>query len=272
MDEKKDIREMLNLSNKVAVVSGGAGWLGKAMSEGLAELGAKVVIVDYNQTAIDAALTAIKGNNLEAYGVCADVISEEPKIRRVVDDIAARFGRIDILVNSAVRGCADLVDKVGYEHFLESYKNSASYVVLSQQAAKYMRKTGGGSIVNIASMYGMVTGYPEVYEGLTPPNPITYQADKAAVIQITKHMAVYYAKDKIRVNAVSPGPFPDNSKKLYAENPKTVEFLERLKQKVPLKRIGYPQEIKGAVAFLAGDAASFITGQNIAVDGGWTAW
>ena len=272
MDEKKDIKDLFSLCGKVAVVTGGAGWLGTSMSEGLAELGAKVVIVDYSQTAIDAALNTIKDRGLEAYGICADVISEEAKVRKVVDDIAENFGRLDILVNCAVKSHADLVDKVGYVRFLESYKNSASYVVLSQQAAKYMRKTGGGSIVNIASMYGMVTGYPEVYEGLTPPNPITYQADKAAVIQITKHMAVYYAKDKIRVNAVSPGPFPNNSKKLYAENPNTVEFLRRLRERVPLKRVGAPQEIKGAVAFLAGDAASFITGQNIAVDGGWTAW
>ncbi|MFI4913067.1 MAG: SDR family NAD(P)-dependent oxidoreductase [Sedimentisphaeraceae bacterium JB056] len=270
---KYDIKNLFDLRGKVAVVTGGAGWLGRSMSEALAELGAVVIIIDKSRDAVDSALAEFEKSKAEVYGVIADTISDETEIRKIIDDVYDRHKRLDILVNCAVKTSADLIDKVGYKHFAENSKNSASYVVLSQQAAKYMRKNeSGGSIINIASMYGTVTGYPDVYEGLTPPNPITYQADKAAVIQITKHMAVYYAKDGIRVNSISPGPFPNSSKKFYAENPKTKEFLKRLEQRVPMKRYGKPYEIKGAVALLASQASSFMTGQNIHVDGGWTIW
>jgi len=130
-----------------------------------------------------------------------------------------------------------------------------------------MIEGGGGAIINIASMYGVVGSYPEVYVGFPVNSPVSYHACKGAVVHLTRHLAVYWAKDNIRVNTVSPGPFPkDETKREYPG------FIERLEKKVPMGRMGLPHEVKGVVLLLASPAGSYITGQNILVDGGWTAW
>ena len=116
-------------------------------------------------------------------------------------------------------------------------------------------------------MYGLVTGYPEVYEGLTSPNSIVYQAGKAAIIHMTHYMAVYWARDRIRVNCITPGAFPNKS-----AQEKMPELMRRLEAKTPMARIGQPWELKGAAVFLASQASSYMTGQNLIVDGGWTLW
>src|SRR5450759_4870745 len=113
-------------------------------------------------------------------------------------------------------------------------------------------------------MYGQVASYPDVYECISPASPVAYHTLKGGIIQLTRHLAVYWARDGVRVNCLSPGPFPapDAAAKL----------VQRLKSKSPLGRIGQPFEIKGAMAFLASDASSYMTGHNLVVDGGWTAW
>jgi len=127
-------------------------------------------------------------------------------------------------------------------------------------------KQTGGSIINIASMYGMVSPDPAIYGESKFNSPANYGAGKAAVIQFTKFCAVHLAKYKIRVNAVSPGPFPSPSVQMN----KT--FISKLVEKVPLKRIGHPSELNGVIVLLCSEASSYITGQNISVDGGWTSW
>jgi NAD(P)-dependent dehydrogenase (short-subunit alcohol dehydrogenase family) len=130
-----------------------------------------------------------------------------------------------------------------------------------------MKEQQKGSIVNIASMYGVVAPDPELYQGdVSLNNPANYGAGKAAIIQFTKYTAAYYAKYGIRANSISPGSFP---------NPKVQQnasFIKRLSAKSMLGRVGQPQELQGVVILLASDASSYITGQNICVDGGWTAW
>ena len=264
-------KELFDLTGKVAVVTGGAGWLGTAMTEALAQAGATVVIVDYNAKSVDRVVGQLKNDNLDVIGVVSDVMQDKP-LRECIDKIAADCGRLDILINCAVVFTSAKLDEVTFEDLERSYRNSSAYAIAAQQAVTHMRKAGGGSIINIGSMYGLVTSYPKVYEGVSAPNPITYSADKAAVIHMTHYMAVFWAKDNIRVNCISPGTFPDRSKDIYVNNPKMSEFIERLNQKVPLGRVGQPWELKGAIVFLASDASSFITGQNIVVDGGWTVW
>ncbi len=114
------------------------------------------------------------------------------------------------------------------------------------------------------SMYGLVASYPDAYEDICPASPVAYHALKGGIIQMTRHLAVYWAKDRIRVNCLSPGPFPSDRA--------PAAMVERLCTKSPLGRMGQPHELKGAVVLLASDASSYMTGQNLVIDGGWTAW
>lgn len=141
------------------------------------------------------------------------------------------------------------------------------YFLASQAVAKVMQRQKHGSIINIASMYGMVGSYPEIYKGLPACISPNYHAAKGGIIQMTRYMAVYWAQYNIRVNSVSPGPFPQD--KVRQQIP---ELTPRLEAKVPLGRTGKPGDLKGAIVFLACEASSFITGHNLVVDGGWTAW
>ena len=130
-----------------------------------------------------------------------------------------------------------------------------------------MQERDGGSIVLFSSMYGTVPPDPGVYEQPMNPNPIEYGVGKAGIQQMARYFAVHYGRSSVRCNSISPGPFPNPN--IQRDQP---DFIDRLSQKVPLGRIGQAPEIAGAVAFLLSDAASYITGQNLAVDGGWTSW
>ena len=267
-----NVKELFDLTGKTAVVTGGAGWLGLSFTEALAQAGAKVVIIDFNAIALDKAVKRFKDDDLDVEGVAGDIITDEESIRDSIDKAADQAGRIDILVNCAVIHRGGELDKTSLEEFMTAFGNASAYTIVAQQAVKYMRKVGKGSIVNIGSMYGIVTSYPEVYEGVTAPCAITYAADKAAVIHATRYMAVYWAKDNIRVNCLCPGAFPNRDNKLYEDNPDMEEFMQRLDKKAPLGRTGQPWELKGAIVFLASEASSFMTGQKLVVDGGWTTW
>ena len=113
-------------------------------------------------------------------------------------------------------------------------------------------------------MYGVVGSYPDAYQDIAPASPVAYHALKGGIVQMTRHLAVYWARDQVRVNCLSPGPFPSDKA--------PAEMVERLKTKSPMQRMGRPDELKGAVVFLASDASSYMTGQNLLIDGGWTAW
>ncbi|MDD4872446.1 MAG: SDR family oxidoreductase [Kiritimatiellae bacterium] len=263
----QNIHDLFNLSGKVAVITGGSGWLGSAMSQALAEAGAHVVILDINNDAITTLIDSFKKEKLSVTGMCIDVMQDKP-LRASIDKVAADLDRLDILINCAYAGPIPLLDDVRFEDIDKGLHNGpGAYCIAAQQAAKHMRVVGGGSIINIGSMYGMVTGYPDVYEGLTSPSSIVYQAGKAAIIHMTRYMAVYWAKDNIRVNCISPGPF------LQRDIPERMpEFARRIAEKVPMRRYGQSYEMKGVVVFLASAASSFMTGQNIVIDGGWTSW
>lgn len=151
------------------------------------------------------------------------------------------------------------------EQFNRHMVNATGYFLLARQLRDHaVARGGGGSVVMIGSMYGVVGSYPEAYEGVSIASPVAYHALKGGIVHMTRHLAVYWAKDNVRVNCLSPGPFPP---------PRIPEALvERLCAKSPMGRMGRPQELKGALVFLASPAASYMTGQNLIIDGGWTAW
>lgn len=258
------LRELFDLTGKVAIVTGGAGYLGTAMCEALADAGARVVVASRN-----LAKCEVLAKKLGSYHLGLRLDQDKPdSISALIEETVKRMGRIDILVNNAYSGPLPSIDTATPEDMDRSLHTGVTgYFLLAREAARHMREVGGGSIINIASMYGLVASYPEVYVGMTVKSPPNYHAVKGAVIHLTRHLAVYWAKDGIRVNAISPGPFPHDS--LRQANP---EFINRLKAKVPMGRMGEPWELKGAVVFLASRASSYVTGQNIVVDGGWTAW
>lgn len=262
--ETATLRECFSLEGKVALVTGGAGHLGRPMSEALAEMGARVVVASRNIDNCRSVAEALGSGHLAA----PLDISSADSIRATVSEVVERMGRIDVLVNNAYSGPMALIDDATEDDFAASLCNGVtSYFVAAQTCWRFMREHGGGSIINIASMYGLVGSYPDAYEGTDFGSPPSYHAAKGAVIHMTRHLAVYWAKDHVRVNAISPGPFPPQD--LQGE---LAEMVGRLKTKSPMARMGEPVEMKGAVALLASEAGSYITGHNLVVDGGWTAW
>jgi len=196
-------------------------------------------------------------------------LTDESAVRGAVNKIFEDMGSLDILFNNGYSGTGKDLDNVTSDDFRQSYETGLiSYFAASQQMVDHLRKIErGGCIINTGSMYGVVASYPEAYVGVEPNSPANYHALKGAVVHLTRHLAAYYAQYGVRVNCISPGPFPFPS-----TCEKYPEFIERLELKVPLKRIGQPWEIKGIALLLASEAGSYITGQNILVDGGWTAW
>ena len=173
---------------------------------------------------------------------------------------------MDILVNLTYAPHEKSLETIGVEDFTKSLRGNVSCAFLfAQEAQRAMSE--GGSIVMFSSMYGRVSPDPGMYDKSLAPNPIEYGVSKAGIEQMIRYLAVAWAKDGIRVNGIAPGPF--SRPQFQEEHP---ELIERLARKVPLGRIGRASEVAGAAVFLASDAASYVTGQTVVVDGGWTVW
>jgi NAD(P)-dependent dehydrogenase (short-subunit alcohol dehydrogenase family) len=258
------INELFSLKDKVAIVTGGAGYLGNAMCEALAEAGANVVIADIVDATDKAA--QMSENNPEAFAVQVDN-SDKVSVQNMIDETLKKFGRLDILINCGGKTSLCPLEDMELELWDQCLKSYLTSVFLCSQAAyKVMRENGGGNIINIASMYGVIAPDQRIYGDSGHNNPGHYGAAKGGVVQFTRYCATYMAKDNIRVNAISPGTFP------HVNTQENDDLVQQLAMKNPMERIGKPWELKGAALFLASDASSYITGQNILVDGGWTTW
>ena len=258
------IQELFDLSGRTALVTGGAGYLGRAIATALAEAGAQVVVSSRDRMRADAAAAALPNEDAEHFGVEFDH-KDEAGTRIGFDEAVTRSGGIDILFNNGQGGPANDWTDLTADGFQDHLANAAGYFVLARLIRNHaVQSNKPASVVMIGSMYGQVASYPDAYEGICPASSVGYHALKGGVIHMTRHLAVYWAEDNVRVNCLSPGPFPHPS-----VNPKLVE---RLSAKSPMGRMGVPCELKGAAVLLASDAGSYITGQNIVVDGGWTAW
>lgn len=264
MSESHNVLEQFDISGRVALLSGGTGWLGTAFSQTLAEAGASVVISSRDRVRAQAAADLLPSpGGAKHYGVELDQIDE--------DSIAAGFkeavdaaGQVDILVNNGLHALGADIHSVTMEEFAEHQRNNAGYFILARTLRDHVvERSAAGAVVNIGSMYGQVASYPDAYDP-GGASPVAYHALKGGTIHMTRHMAAYWAEDNVRVNCLSPGPFPSDAA--------PVKIVDRLSQKLPMKRMGRPHELKGALLLLVSDAGSFMTGQNVTVDGGWTAW
>lgn len=256
---------MFDLSEKVVLAAGGAGYLGQAMCKGLAEHGAAVMVADLNLDRAEALVTEMATGGACATAIPLDVACED-SIQAAVARVINECGRLDVLVNATFCSIGKTADELTAEDFDRANRvNLTGTFLLAREAARAMPH--GGSIVLFASMYGQVAPDPRIYQPPMNPNPLEYGVGKAGVIQMAKYLGACWGPRDIRVNAVAPGPFPNTT--VQRQHP---EFVRRLAGKVPLGRIGRPEEIAGAVVFLAAEASSYLNGTTISVDGGWTIW
>ncbi|MBA7689003.1 3-oxoacyl-[acyl-carrier-protein] reductase FabG [subsurface metagenome] len=262
-----NVMELFSLKDKVAIVTGGTGHLGSAISEGLAEAGANVVIASRKKDRCRELAEALsKKHKIRAIGTALDIRSMDA-VRDCMRKVNGEMGAIDILINNAAFSKQGNIETMAEQDWLEGIDGTINSVFRCTQAVvPYMEAEKYGVIINISSMYGVVSPDPRIYGDSGYDNPPNYGAGKAAILQFTRYAACHLAAKGIRVNAISPGPFPN------PEVQRNQWFISNLEKKVPLGRIGQPYELKGAVVFLASEASSYITGQNIVVDGGWTAW
>lgn len=253
---------LFDLKNRVALVVGGGGYLGRPCCEALADHGARVIVADRNeQAAIESA------DHVERQGGSTRAMALDVGDERSIDETFSEIEPPDILVNLAAFSRGKPLDEVTREQWEDGLRVTLTGAFLLSRAAANAMGDRGGSIVHFTSMYGQVSPDPSMYEGLFSPNPPDYGAAKAGIIQLTRNQAVNWAHRNIRVNAIAPGPFP----KTFGQgaNP---EFVKRLSERTPMKRVGRPEEIAGAVVYLCSDASSYVTGTTLSVDGGWTAW
>ena len=259
------VKGLLSLRGKVALITGATGHLGSAMAAALAEAGAAVVVSSRKlEEARAVAARLPPPPEVTHHAVEIDHTDEASVLSGFAAAVAAA-GRIDVLINNGHEPLASDWRTVTADQFDRQLRNATGYFLLARALRDHVVVRGaGGSVVMVGSMYGVVGSYPDAYEGTSAASPVAYHALKGGIVQMTRHLAVYWARDGVRVNCLSPGPFPRESA--------PAEMVERLKRKSPLGRMGRPEELKGPVVFLASDASSYMTGQNLLIDGGWTAW
>jgi NAD(P)-dependent dehydrogenase (short-subunit alcohol dehydrogenase family) len=266
-----NVLRQFRLDGRVAFLSGATGHLGRLMAEGMAAAGAHVVLNARGKERLDALCAEMRSRGYKASAACFDVTDEAAVLKNIAI-IGEQHGRLDVVVNNASHGQAGTIESTTAVDFEKMYRvNVVAAFRIIQAAVPLLREsaksTAGSSVVNIASMYGKVSPDPSIYGNSGENNPPSYGAAKAALIQLTRYAACNLAGDGIRVNCISPGPFPATG--ALASDP---GFHDRLKAKVPMRRTGNPRELCGPLLFLASDASSYVTGVDLAVDGGWTAW
>jgi NAD(P)-dependent dehydrogenase (short-subunit alcohol dehydrogenase family) len=262
----KTVAQLMDLSSRKALLTGGAGHIGLAAAEALIELGATVAVLDLDSEACRER-AALLGPN--ALPLACD-LSDEQAARAAVREATAAMGGLDILIHCAayvgttqVPGWAVPFDQQTVSAWDRAMRvNLTAAFVMAQEAREALSASGHGSIILFSSIYGMVGPDLRMYEGTTMANATGYGASKGALLQLTRYLATVFAPS-VRVNAISPGG-------VWRGQPD--EFRQRYEARTPLKRMAVEEDLKGAVAYLAGDLSAYVTGHNLVVDGGWTAW
>jgi NAD(P)-dependent dehydrogenase (short-subunit alcohol dehydrogenase family) len=270
-----DYRKLFDLTGKVAIVTGGAGILGRHFTAGLAAHGAAVAVVDRDQEAVErvvAELSATISGRLLA--VTCD-ITDRPAVQQMVRLVEAELGPIDVLHNNAATKGRSLEAffATDEDYSLETWReimavNLEAMFLMAQEVGRRMIDRKRGSIIQTASIYGVMGPDPRVYEGSnylgrTLRTPAVYSASKAGVVGLTRHLATTWAVHNIRVNTLTPGG---------VESGQNTTFAQKYSARVPLGAMARAGDMVGALVFLASDASSYVTGQNIVVDGGLSAW
>lgn len=264
-------RNIFDLTGRTAIVTGGGGILGRHFCEGLAAFGANVVVVDVVKEAAETVANALPGKKL----ALAVDITDEQQVEKLVADVRKQYGRIDILHNNAATKPKDLarffdpVENFDMQVWRDIMQvNLDGMFTVARHVGGFMAQTGKGSIIQTASIYGVVAPDQRIYEGSEYlghciNTPAVYSASKAGVIGLTKYLCSYWAEKGVRVNTLTPGGVESGQNDVFKRN---------YSARIPMGRMAQAPEMVGALVFLASDASSYITGQNIIVDGGLTAW
>jgi NAD(P)-dependent dehydrogenase (short-subunit alcohol dehydrogenase family) len=261
--ESRGTPQLFMLGQKVALVTGGAGIYGTHIVRGLAESGAMVIVASRDLAKCMKHASMLQAEGLQVRAARLDLASE-PSIRGLCEEIISDHGHLDILVNNAVARSGGNLHQTSLEDWESTMKvNSTGLFLACKIFSEPMQRAGSGSIINVASIYGMVGPDFSIYEGQEFTNPVDYAFAKGGMINLTRYLASFLAPYSIRVNSISPGGFRDD------DTPS--DFVPRYSRRTLLGRMAEPDDIKGPIVFLASDASRYITGQNLPVDGGWTA-
>jgi len=266
----KSIKELMDLSGRTALVTGGAGHIGMAMVDALAEQGATVIVLDRDAVAIKRVTESVLERfGAEAYGLAVD-LEDEDALKQVPHELDQFGGKLDVLINNAafcgtseLQGWGVPFEQQSVETWRRALEvNLTAAFGLIQACTPLLRHSSHASVINVASIYGVLGPDMSLYDGTEMGNPAAYAASKGGLIQLTRWLSTTLAPG-IRVNAISPGGLERGQPEL---------FQKRYVTRTPLKRMGSEEDFKGITAFLASDLSAYMTGQNIMVDGGWSAW
>lgn len=271
--------ELFSLEGRTALLTGASGFLGRTLAEALLENGARVVALGRSERVEELAADwrarfgagAASAHRIDMYDLEA--------LAAVLDEIVAAEPALDVLVNNA----HELGPRTGFnvpgagleDATVEQWSRNLTGGVLwaavtTQRAGLRMKERRRGSIVNVATMYAAVAPSPRLYEGTEFINPPGYSAAKAALVALTRYTASFWGPHGVRANAILPGPFSNTADEGPNSVPPDDPFLDRLRERTALGRVGEPRELAGALLYLASDASSYVTGQSLLVDGGWT--
>lgn len=267
----RSLRDLMDLRGRVALITGGGGHIGASIAEALAELGAAIALLDM----VEENCISVSRRVREAYGVrtlpMLIDLSDEDATRSVPARVLDLFGRLDVLVNCAalvgtseLRGWAvPFLEQASETWKLALEVNLTAPFVLTQACAQALKDSGHGSVINVSSIYGVVGPDLSLYgDSGRMGNPAAYAASKGGLLQLTRWLATVLAPD-VRVNAITAGG-------VWRGQPEA--FHARYVARTPLRRMAIEEDFKGAAAYLASDLSAYVTGQNVVVDGGWTAW
>lgn len=274
------LHEIFDITGKTILITGATGFFGRYVAKNFLAVGASVILMARKKETLESHVTEYKNEYGEgkAVGYAVDFYDRK-KLEQTLRDIVKNH-KIDTAVNNAY----DLSKKTGfnttegtlenttYETWLHAFESGIYWAVLTTQiVGQEMKKRGAGSIINISSMYGgAVVPHPALYEGKQFFNPPTYSVQKSGIVALTRYTASFWGQYGIRCNAIAPGPFSNTETNTSNSVDKDDSFLERLKKKTVLGRLGHPNDLRGALIYLASNASSYVTGHTLVIDGGWT--
>jgi NAD(P)-dependent dehydrogenase (short-subunit alcohol dehydrogenase family) len=261
---------LFDLTDRVAIITGGAGLLASEHAIALSSYGAKIILADFNLDKCKDAVAVLQKNGINAQAKFCDVTKKE-SWEALLADVLAAYGKIDILINNA--GFTNQSKSANFDASFENFPLEDWHAIMNvnltgtflgcQTIGKQMLLQGKGSIINIASLYGVVSPNHNIYPGTGISQPVAYSVSKHGVVSLTKYIATLWASKGVRVNALTPGGIFNGHQGL---------FLERFKQLNPIGRMSEKEELRGGIVYLASDASSHVVGHNLIIDGGWTAW